>query len=258
MEQHERDRPKRRRRRHGRPPDHTPRPSGPNGLSPIAEPRRLDLDRPVTEPLSPDETREMAAHLLFLRTYKRLLGLSLNATEDLLINGDREPSDRGICKHLLSKVDRRLVEKVLARDTMKADARARTRFLAGIVRLNRDVSFLIWYLQALAEVADRREAAAAFALTVDRIDFARMSNAQTSDLLELIVRTFDAIESVYPINDDRAPDRDRPLPPRGYEKRSSIPALDPRRLVEIGEKQLEITAGQLTRIVTGDNGSVTP
>jgi len=138
----------------------------------------------------------MAGHLLFLRTYKKLLGLSLNAAEDLLINGDKDPTDRGICKHLLSKVDRRVVEKVLARDALKADTRMRTRFLAGIVRLNRDVSFLIWYLQALAEVTDKHEAAAAFALTVDRIDFARLSNAQTADLLELIVRTFEGHERV--------------------------------------------------------------
>ena len=114
----------------------------------------------------------------------------------------------------------------------------------------------------------QQEVARDFRKTVDALTESLTSklddkNKPTFDNLaktgsELIVRTFDAIESVYPINDDRAPDRDRPLPPRGYEKRSSIPALDPRRLVEIGEKQLEITAGQLTRIVTGDNGSVTP
>src|SRR5438477_4454366 len=153
--------PRRRRRRH-RGADRAPRPSVPGALSPLSEPRRLDLDRPVSEPLSPDEAREMDGHLLFLRTYKKLLGLSLNAAEDLLINGDKEPTDRGICKHLLSKIDRRVVEKVLSRDAMKTDARMRARFLAGIVRLNRDVSFLIWYLQALAEVTDKREAAAAF------------------------------------------------------------------------------------------------
>jgi hypothetical protein len=196
MNQPEGQRPKRRRRRHRGPADRAGRPGVPGGISPLSEPRRLDLDRPVTEPLSPDEAREMAGHLAFLRSYKKVLGLSLNAAEDLLINGDREPTDRGICKHLLSKIDRRVVEKVLARDALKADARMRARFLAGIVRLNRDVSFLIWYLTALAEVTDKREAAAAFAMTVDRIDFARLSNAQTADLLELIVRTFEGHDRV--------------------------------------------------------------
>jgi hypothetical protein len=196
MDQRESDLPRRRRRRHRRPADRGTGASVPGALSPLSEPRRLDLDRPVTEPLSPDEAREMTGHLLFLRTYKKLLGLSLNAAEDLLINGDKPPTDRGICKHLLSKIDRRLVDKVLARDALKADARMRARFLAGIVRLNRDVSFLIWYLTALAEVTDKREAAAAFALTVDRIDFARLSNAQMADVLELIVRTFDGHERV--------------------------------------------------------------
>jgi hypothetical protein len=186
----------RRRKRHRRRSDRPGRPSGPSALAAISAPRRLDLDRPVNEPLAPDEAREMAGHLAFLRTYKKQLALSLNAAEDLLVNGDREPTDRGICKHLLSKVDRRVVEKVLARDAMKADPRMRARFLAGIVRLNRDVSFLIWYLQALAEVTDKREAAAAFALTVDRIDFAELSNAQMADLLELVTRTFEGHERV--------------------------------------------------------------
>src|SRR5262249_53708346 len=62
--------------------------------------------------------------------------------------------------------------------------------------VKRDVSFRIWYLQALAEVTDKREAAAAFALTVDRIDFAKLSNAQTADLLELIMRTFEGHDRV--------------------------------------------------------------
>ena len=75
---------------------------------------------------------------------------------------------------------------------------------------------------------------------------------------ELIVRAFDAVEAVYPVGDDLPSDGDRPVPPRGYDKRSAVPALDPRRLFEFGEKQLEITAGQLSRIVTRDNGSVKP
>src|SRR5262245_15004971 len=196
MDQGPNEPPRRRRRRRRRASDRPGRVSQPGGLSAIAEPRRLDLDRPVNEPLSPDEMREMSGHLLFLRTCKKEIGLSLNAADDLLINGAREPTDRGICKHLLSKIDRRVVDKVLARDAMKTDARMRARFLAGIVRLNRDVSFLIWYLQALAEVTDKHEAAAAFALTVDRIDFARLSNAQTADLLQLIVRTFEGHDRV--------------------------------------------------------------
>ena len=75
---------------------------------------------------------------------------------------------------------------------------------------------------------------------------------------ELVVRAFDAMESVYPVGDDLPPNGDRPLPPRGYDKRSSVPALDPRRLFEIGEKQIETTVGQLSRIVTGENGSAKP
>lgn len=133
----------------------------------------------------------MGEHLAFMKRYKALLGLSLNATEDLLVNGARPPSDRGVCKHLLSKVDRKLVERVLAKEAVRADAPLRARLLAGVVRIDADPGLLLFYLEALAALRDKRDAAAAFGLTVDRIDFGALSNAQIGQLLEVVVRTFE-------------------------------------------------------------------
>jgi hypothetical protein len=100
-------------------------------------------------------------------------------------------------------------------------------------------------------------------LTKDLSSKLDAGNKHTFDSLtgagsQLIVRAFDAANAVYPVSDDLPPKEDRPLPPRGYDKRPAVPALDPRRLFEIGQKQIEVTAGQLSRIVSGNNGSVKP
>lgn len=183
------------RRRHGRgqPRDRAQgdrKPQRSRALEPLKKPRRLDLNLPATEPLAPEEVAEMNEHVAFLRQFKHHLKLSLNAAEDLLINGAKPPSDRGLAKHLLSKIDRKLVERTLAREAFKSDAPLRARFLAGVVRLNPEISVLLWYLEALGAVGDKREAAAAFWLTVDRIDFREASPAQMSSLLEVVEKTF--------------------------------------------------------------------
>jgi hypothetical protein len=105
-----------------------------------------------------------------------------------------------MCKHLLSKIDRKVVERTLQKDALKNDAAQRSRFLAGVVRLNPEISVLLFYLEALQGVADKREAAQAFALTVDRIDFDQVSNAQMSTVLDLITKTFedhDRIQALF-------------------------------------------------------------
>lgn len=165
-------------------------------LAPVTRPRRLNLDLPVTEPFTPDEQREMCEHLEFLRQFKPHLGLSLNATEDLLINGAQLPTDRGVCKHLLSKLDRRAVERALGREAVKNDAALRSRLLAGVVRIMPDVNTLLAYLEALTWVADKHEAAAAFGATIDRIDFTAVSATQMAALLDVIEKTFAGHERV--------------------------------------------------------------
>ncbi len=183
----------RRRGRGGKPPAPAP-PS--RHLAAITAPSRVDLERPVSEEFTPDEQREVAQHLAFLRTHKAILGLSLNATEDLLVNGVRPPTDRGVVKHLLSKVDRKLVERVLAREAVQRDAALRARLLGGLVRLEPDPTVLLQYLEALAHVADKREAASAFHLTVDRIDFGRATQTQMGLVLEVVARTFEGHDRV--------------------------------------------------------------
>jgi len=165
-------------------------------LAPVTRPRRLNLDLPVTEPLAPEEQREMCEHLSFMRQFKPHLGLALNATEDLLVNGAQPPADRGVCKHLLSKLDRRAVERALGREAVRTDPGLRARLLAGVVRITPEVGTLLAYLEALTWVTDKRDAAAAFGATIDRIDFTAVSATQMAALLDVINKTFDAHERV--------------------------------------------------------------
>jgi hypothetical protein len=118
---------------------------------------------PVSDALSPTELAEMKQHLAFLRRYKDALRLKLNATEDLLVNGQREPTDRGLCRHLLGKVDRAVIEATIAREPLCSDVAARARMLEGAVRLTADIGILLAYLETLAHVRSRAEAAQAFA-----------------------------------------------------------------------------------------------
>lgn len=184
--------PEPRRRRRRRKPKAKSEPSAERSprLEPITSARRLDLSLPADQPLSDDEIKEMRQHLDFLRRFKGALRLSPNAAEDLLINGVKTPSERGVCRHLLAKVDHSNVSSALARDPLKGDDALRARFLAGIVRIDPDVSWLLEYLAALSLVAERREAAAAFSLTIDRIDFAAASESQVRKVLEVITTTF--------------------------------------------------------------------
>ena len=152
--------------------------------------RRLDLSAPVDQPLTDPEQKEMARHLAFLKRFKSDLRLSLNAAEDLLINGTRPPTERGVCRHLLAKVDRACVAKALTRGVLKDDPSRRAAFLAGIVRIDPDLPILLEYLDTLPSAGDRRQAAAAFSITVDRLDFAAFSGAQTAKLLGVVEHTF--------------------------------------------------------------------
>jgi len=62
-------------------------------VSGLAEPS------PASDVLTSAETAEMKQHLSFLRRYKEAFRLKLNAAEDLLVNGQREPRERGVCRH---------------------------------------------------------------------------------------------------------------------------------------------------------------
>ena len=132
----------------------------------------------------------MRRHLAFLRRFRAALRIKLNATEDLLVNGSRQPEHRGVCKHLLAKVDPATVQGGLSREPLRSDPAARAQFLAGAAAISGDVGVLLSYLETLTTVASRQEAAKAFAATVARIDFEAISQARMARVLDVIDATF--------------------------------------------------------------------
>ena len=125
-----------------------------------------------------------------LKRFKKSLRLSLNAAEDLLVNGAREPDDRGVLKHLFAKVDRQVVHAALSREPFASDRGLRGVFLAGIVRLRPSFDTLLAYLETVAD-GDRRAAAEAFGLTVQRLAFSEASAAQLDQIVALVHETFE-------------------------------------------------------------------
>ena len=138
----------------------------------------------------------MKQHLAYLRVYKDILRLKLNSSEDLLVNGRREPTDRGVCRHLLGKLDATVIEQAVAREPLHSDAAARARMLAGAIRVTADVGVLLTYLETLGHVRSHAEAAQAFAEVVRRIDFESLSAARLGRLLQVLIATFTDHERV--------------------------------------------------------------
>jgi hypothetical protein len=138
----------------------------------------------------------MKEHLAFLRRYKEALRIRFNAAEDLLVQGQRPPTERGVCHHLLAKVDRGVIEQALEREPLRSDPAARSRMLAGAVRLTADVGVLLAYLEALAASRSRAEAADAFVAVAARIDFTGLSAARLARLLQVLTETFTGHERV--------------------------------------------------------------
>jgi len=156
----------------------------------------LSESAPTGEPLTPDEVVEMKEHLAFLREYKEALRIKLNAAEDLMVNGRRDPTDRGVCRHLLGKIDRNVIEAAVGREPMKSNVAARSRMLAGAIRLTADVGVLLAYLETLAPQRSHAEAAQAFSEVVSRIDFESLSTTRLARLLQVLTETFQGQERV--------------------------------------------------------------
>lgn len=169
---------RRRRRRRGPPPKP---PASAVAVIAAAKPA-VDVDKPADEPLSEAEAAEMRVHLRFLKEHRKLLALKVNAAEDLLLNGAREPTHRGVCQHLLDKVEKSRVELAVQR----LDVGSRTRLLEGIIRFSPDIAYLLLYLESLKD-ASRPDAVPALAAALRRIDFERVSAAQMRRVLDLIV-----------------------------------------------------------------------
>ncbi len=138
----------------------------------------------------------MKQHLVYLREYKDTFRLRLNAAEDLLVNGRREPSERGVCRHLLGKVDRAVIEAAAGREPLKSNVTARSRMLAGAIRLTADVGVLLAYLETLGAERSHAEAAQAFSEVVHRIDFESLSATRLARLLQVLTETFQGQDRV--------------------------------------------------------------
>lgn len=143
----------------------------------------LSADIPLTE----QERQAMRRQLRFLKEHRKILHLRVNAQEDLLLNGDREPTHRGVCQHLLAKVDRARV--VLATQTLEPVAA--TRLAEGVLRLSPDVDYLLLYLECVKRSASQKEAALALSEGLARIDFSQVTASQMRRVLELVVEIFE-------------------------------------------------------------------
>jgi hypothetical protein len=115
--------------------------------------------------------------------------MPLNAQEDLFVNGARPVPDRGAARHLLGKLDRPTIERALARNELRS-REERARFLGGCARLVGDPELLVLHLEAVAEAADRAEAAELFHLTIERVDFGALGERATAALLSTALRAF--------------------------------------------------------------------
>jgi hypothetical protein len=153
----------------------------------VAESKPTLQDKSVEEPLSPAELAELKQHLRFLRDHRRVLHLRVNAQEDLLINEVREPTRRGVCVHLLSKVDRAHVFSAAER----LEPAAATRLVEGILRISPNLDYLLLYLDCVRRSQSGPQAIAALAHALESIDFRALSPAQMRRVLDLIVELFD-------------------------------------------------------------------
>ncbi len=142
-----------------------------------------DGKKSAAAPLSAAEKAELKEHLAFIAKYRRELQLPVNDTENQLLLSVREPEDRGVCLHLLGKIDRSLIAAMLSR---VQDRSRRTAILAGVVRFSRDVAILIQYLECLGQSVARSEAAATVMAALPELDYGAVSAAQMRRVLELI------------------------------------------------------------------------
>ncbi|MEN9578678.1 MAG: hypothetical protein RJA70_1687, partial [Pseudomonadota bacterium] len=139
----------------------------------------------VETPLSPDEVTELKRTFRFLHEHRKVLKLKLNAQEDLLLNGAREPEHRGVCQHLVAKLEySRLVAAA-----ERLEPKQRVRLVEGVLQFSTELSYLLLYLEALKE-AGHAGANHALSQALRRIDFTRVTEGQMRRVLDLLVESF--------------------------------------------------------------------
>lgn len=177
-------RPPRRRRRKGKPTSDKAK-SQTEVLQRVSE---IDREQAADVALTPVEAAEFKEHFEFLARHRKLLKLKANAQEELLLGGSREPTHRGVCLHLLKKVDRQMVTSALSR---MGDPKLKTQFLAGLMKFYPDVPILLAYLEAVKDSSSRSAAAATLSVGLTRLDFSQVSPAQMRRVLDLIAQIFE-------------------------------------------------------------------
>ena len=138
----------------------------------------------------------MKRQLRFVARYKAVLRPRLNAKEARMVEGGHEPSHRGTCLHLLSKIDRGTILAALDREPLKSDLPIRARFLATAAGISGDVGILLHFLEALSQTAGSEQTTRAFTRALERIDFAELSAARMGRLLDVMQRAFPEPELV--------------------------------------------------------------
>src|SRR5690606_32341245 len=81
-------------------------------------------------PLNPDEAAELKRNLRLISEHRSTLSLELTETEELLVSGEREPTHRGVCQHVLDKVR----EEDVLRGSGELAREARLAVLAEAIR----------------------------------------------------------------------------------------------------------------------------
>jgi hypothetical protein len=152
--------------------------------------KSVDLDKNADEPLTTQEAAVLRDHFRFLRENRKELRLKVNANEDLLLNGVREPVHRGVCRHLLGKVER---SNVLAAAERLEPARA-AKLLAGIIGFSSDIEYVLLFLEKIEQSQSPEDATAALSQGLQRIEFDAVSSAQMRRVLQLMIEVFDEKE----------------------------------------------------------------
>jgi hypothetical protein len=172
----------RRRRRHG----HDPAPPA-SPVQVLAQAGTVpELNTFAELPLSPQEVAQLKVHFRFLREHRNVLKLRVNAAEDLLLNGVKEPTHRGVCRHLLAKVER---SRVLAVSQTLPPAET-VRLLSGIIRFAPEIGYILRFLECVKLTSSQHQAGAALTEALKQIDYSELSAAQMRQLVALIVDVF--------------------------------------------------------------------
>ncbi len=147
---------------------------------------------PATQPsaesaLAADEVEELRRNLAIVREYQSEFKLELSESELALLTGEREPTHRGVCEHLLSKVTEPHVLGALA----SLDTKQQAHLAGEVCRFLPSLPVLEAYLEATSALGQSCPLDA-LAPTLRRVNLEGLSVEST---IALVKRAVDAIRS---------------------------------------------------------------